>query len=490
MMLSEHHIDALNNLTDMGFINPEDYIIPFDTYERLRDNLQMSFGAAAAGTTMLACQLEMAAYALSFSPFIKVGLEKAARDLHARVLHTQHFFLQKEQRIPLDFTNATIDGKPIKVSVDPVLDTPFVRIRHLARKNADGTPLNRKDPPLLVFVPNSGHTESLLQDTFDTLLLDHDVYYFAVEDAAQMPVSAGPFDYHDYIDATAHAIETVTRHAQARGHEGRIHTLNVCQPGPPVFIGAMQMAGDSNPLRPLSLINLASPFDTRISPTSVNDFAFQKPLSWFGKKVISDVPMNRGYAGEGRPVYPFYIQRAGFLAKSMKPHARHANKLLDDMANGNSAAVAKKIKFDKTYLFDVQSLTGEFYTQTIDYGFQRNLLAKGLFEHRGRRITGQENTDIVLAAAEGLRDDITGRGQCAAVLSLCPNLAGDKKFLNEDPLAAHYSIFSGDRWRAETAPFVRRVIRESDPFQGYSPSPFETYARPGKPSGPVLRNAA
>ena len=103
-------------------------------------------------------------------------------------------------------------------------------------------------------------------------------------------------------------------------------------------------------------------------------------------------------------------------------------------------------------------MTAEFYLQTVDVVFQRHLLPKGRFMHRGRKVDPKAITDTALLAVEGERDDISGIGQTRAALGLAPKLAAAKKkyFLAEN--VGHYGIFNGRKWREKIAPVVEEWI--------------------------------
>ena len=71
------------------------------------------------------------------------------------------------------------------------------------------------------------------------------------------------------------------------------------------------MAEDDDPAQPRSLTLMAGPVDCRVNPAGVNTLATSKPIEWFEKNLISRVPMP--HAGQGRRVYPGFVQLSGFL---------------------------------------------------------------------------------------------------------------------------------------------------------------------------------
>jgi poly(3-hydroxybutyrate) depolymerase len=61
---------------------------------------------------------------------------------------------------------------------------------------------------------------------------------------------------------------------------------------------------------------------------------------------------------------------------------------------------------------------------------------------------------------EGEQDDITGRGQTSAALSLCNKLATNKKQHYEQKEVGHYGLFNGRRFRENIAPKVKEFIKQ------------------------------
>lgn len=68
-----------------------------------------------------------------------------------------------------------------------------------------------------------------------------------------------------------------------------------------------------------------------------------------------------------------------------------------------------------------------------------------------------------LGTYEGKRDDITGEGQCHAAQTLASRLPPERRVTYTDPIAAHYSIFDGPRFRGHVMPVLGDFIRDQDP---------------------------
>ena len=91
-----------------------------------------------------------------------------------------------------------IDGEPVPVSVETVLEKPFCR---LIRFRREGDALAaRGDPKILIVAPLSGHYATLLRDTVRALLPEHEVWVTDWIDARSVPLQDGPFHLADYVD--------------------------------------------------------------------------------------------------------------------------------------------------------------------------------------------------------------------------------------------------------------------------------------------------
>jgi polyhydroxyalkanoate depolymerase len=91
---------------------------------------------------------------------------------------------------------------------------------------------------MLVVAPLSGHYASLLKNTVEVLLRDHDVYITDWTNARDVPLSAGRFGLEEYIDY-------VIRFQRELGP--RSHLLSVCQPCVPALAAVAVMAGEHDP---------------------------------------------------------------------------------------------------------------------------------------------------------------------------------------------------------------------------------------------------
>ncbi|MBX3477028.1 MAG: polyhydroxyalkanoate depolymerase [Brevundimonas sp.] len=349
-----------------------------------------------------------------------------------------------------------IDGRPVRTTQRVAWSSPWCRLLRFVRNPADlkkaGKPTAA--PAVLIVAPLSGHYATLLRGTVETFLQDHDVYVTDWENARNVPMLEGRFDFHDYIDH----IRTML----ARIGPGA-HVVGVCQPGPPVLAACALMARDDDPSRPASMTFMGSPIDARLSPTVTNQLAEDRPFAWFKSNMIHTTPLP--YPGAGRRVYPGFVQLYSFMSMNEDKHVDAHGRYFQDLVAGDGDSAQKHAEFYDEYL-SVLDLTEEFYLQTIDIVFQQHLLPRGLLEHRGRPVDLAAITDIGLMTVEGEMDDISGVGQTQAAHGLTPNIPDDRRELYVQPGVGHYGVFNGRRFRDEIYPRVRDFIARNEEAAG------------------------
>jgi poly(3-hydroxybutyrate) depolymerase len=239
----------------------------------------------------------------------------------------------------------------------------------------------------------------------------------------------------------------------------RPHVLAVCQPSVPAYAAVAIMNADKHPARPKSLTMMGGPVDTRAAPTAVNTLATQRPHSWFQQNAIATVPMI--HAGAGRKVYPGFLQLAGFMTMNLGDHLTSHWELFKHLVEGDEESADATRAFYDEYL-SVCDMTAEFYLQTVDVVFQRHLLPKGEYMHRGKLVDPAAIRDTAMLAIVGERDDISGIGQTKAALDLATKLGAGKKSYHLAKDVGHYGIFNGRKWRENIAPVVEDFIAAHD----------------------------
>jgi poly(3-hydroxybutyrate) depolymerase len=403
----------------------------YDAYEVQRSWLGGASRLAGMGADWLNSPANPLSYH-SMGPVVAAGLDMFA---HVAALRGKPEF---------GIETVQVGRKQVAVREEYLVEKPFGSLKHFVREGVN------KGPSLLIVAPMSGHYATLLRGTVERLLPNHDIFITDWADAKLVPQSAGTFDLDDYVD---YLIEFLQAIGDATGE--RPHMLAVCQPAVPAFAATALMNADKDKWRPRTLTLMGGPIDTREAPTAVNTLATERPQSWFKNNVIAAVPMM--YPGAGRKVYPGFLQLAGFMTMNLGSHLVSHWEMFKHLVEGDEESATATQKFYDEYR-SVCDMTADFYLQTVDVVFQRHLLPKGQFKHRGRRVDPAAIRDTALLAIEGERDDISGVGQTRAALKIATKLPESKKeyLLAED--VGHYGIFNGRKWRERIAPVVERFI--------------------------------
>lgn len=339
-----------------------------------------------------------------------------------------------------------IDGEPVDIELETVAHRTWC---HLVRfKRVTETPLN--EPKVLVVAPLSGHYATLLRGTVEELLPDHDVYITDWIDARMVPVSEDNFSLNDYIEYLIDFLHLLGPST---------HVIAVCQPAVPALAATAVMSGWGDTCVPATLTMMGGPIDTRENPTQVNVLAKEKPIDWFERNVVVEVPPP--YPGAMRKVYPGFIQLTNFIAMNYDRHMASYNELFEHLVRGDDDAAEKKLTFYEEYRA-VMDLPAEYYLQTVETVFQEHLLPKGEMTARWNPVKLEKIDRTAMLCVEGELDDISGVGQTKAALDLSTGLSDDKKKYHLQSGAGHYGIFNGSKWRNDIAPVLRKWIRTHD----------------------------
>ena len=336
-----------------------------------------------------------------------------------------------------------VGGETQPVVEEAVLTTPFATLLRFAKPGAPA------QPKVLVVAPMSGHFATLLRDTVQTVLQDHDVHVTDWHNVRDVPLSAGPFGLDEY---TQHIIDFIA----ALG-EG-VHVIAVCQPCVASLAAVALMSEDQHPATPASLTLMAGPIDCRINPTAVNQLATSKPIDWFRSQLISAVPWR--HAGAGRRVYPGFVQLAAFMNMNRERHVEAFRSYYRNLIDGEAEKAEVTRSFYEEYLA-VADLSADFYLETVSLVFQEYALPKGELRFRGRTVNPAAIRRTALLTIEGERDDICAIGQTLAAQDLASSLRPYLRTHHVQPDVGHYGVFSGKRWKKHIYPVVRDVIHLS-----------------------------
>ncbi len=346
-------------------------------------------------------------------------------------------------RPPWNIDSVVVKGEAGPVTEEAVFSTPFATLMRFRKAGAP------PQPKVLIVAPMSGHFATLLRDTVRTVLQDHDVYVTDWHNVRDVPLTAGRFGLDEY---TEHIIDFLA----VMGPGSNL--LAVCQPCVAALAAVALMSEDDHPATPASLTLMAGPVDCRISPTAVNKLATTKPIKWFEKNLISQVPWRFG--GGGRRVYPGFVQLSAFMSMNKDRHVNAFKEYYQHLVDDEFDKAEVTRTFYEEYMA-VADLSAEFYIETVDLVFQRYALPKGELTFRGRPVNPAAIRRTALLTVEGERDDICAVGQTLAAQDLTPSLRPYMRTHYVQPNVGHYGVFSGKRWQNHIYPVVRDVIHVS-----------------------------
>lgn len=337
-------------------------------------------------------------------------------------------------------TETEISGEAVMVEQITVATKTFCNLLHFKKIGA------HKGPKILLVAPMSGHYSTLLRGTVEGLLPHADVYITDWLNIRDIPAEEGEFHFDDYVNY-------VIEFCRKLGPD--LTVIAVCQPSVPVMVAMSIMSEEKDPKIPQTVVLMGGPIDTRKSPTEVNDYAAMRTIRWFEDNVITTVPAN--YKGVGRHVYPGFMQLYGFLAMNAQSHVEAHQDLFRHLVDGDGEGEESHKKFYNEYLA-VMDLPAEFYLDTVTAVFHQHLLPRGKLVSNGKLVRLGNITKPALLCIEGERDDISGRGQTKAAITLCSGIPDQRKHYHLQKEVGHYGIFNGRRYREKIVPLIIEFI--------------------------------
>jgi poly(3-hydroxybutyrate) depolymerase len=350
---------------------------------------------------------------------------------------------QRYEKPAFGIEEVTAQGVSVRVDERVAIEKPFCRLLRFSKPETRAV-----QPKVLLVAPLSGHHATLLRDTVRGLLPDHDVYLTDWTDARMVPIAHGPFHLDDYIDYIREFIRYLAPD---------VNVISVCQPTVPVLAAVALMADAGEKIAPRTMVMMGGPIDARRSPTTVNDLATRRPMSWFERSVIDTVPAK--YPGFMRRVYPGFLQHLGFVAMNPRRHVYAHWDFYNHLVEGDGdSAEAHRAFYDEYNA--VLDMPAEYYLDTIRTVFKEHRLAQGTWTVRGDRVRPEAIQRTALLTIEGELDDISGNGQTEAAHGLCTGIPVRKREHLLVPKVGHYGIFSGRRWREAISPHIGEFIRK------------------------------
>ncbi len=311
---------------------------------------------------------------------------------------------------------------------------------------------NKNKQGILIVAPLSGHYATLLKDTVKSFAHDFDVYITDWKNCRDISLEKGSFHFSTYMDYIIDFSEYIHQ------KHGSLHVIAVCQPTVPVLAATTYMSLTDNIFQPNSLTLMGGPVDTRISPTQVNEYAFQHDIHWFEKNVIDKVPAF--YDGFGRKVYPGFLQYYGFVSMNMGKHTKAHLEFFNHLLQGAELDAKKHQEFYSEYNA-VMDLPAEYYLETLENVFIDQKLAKGTLIYRDAKISLDMLKKQKILTIEGELDDISGKGQTHITQKLTNNIDLKNKKEITVPKVGHYGIFAGKTWREIIYPEIKDFIIQS-----------------------------
>ncbi|GGW78526.1 polyhydroxyalkanoate depolymerase [Alteromonas halophila] len=362
--------------------------------------------------------------------FTKAGLETAMR------------LTQRYEKLGFNIDEITVESKTYAVHEDVVMSKPFCDLIHFNRKGL------HDDHKVLLVAPLSGHHATLLRGTVEALLPDHEIYVTDWGDAREVPLDEGPFSFDCYVSYLIEFLEYLGPGT---------HLMAICQPTVQALIATAVMAEQKNNCVPKSLTLMAGPIDTSKNPTRVNEFSKERSMAWFRNVAIMKVP--HGYPGEGREVYPGFMQLGGFISMNQQSHIKKYINFYQNLVFGEEEDADRFRAFYDEYLA-VLDMPAEFYLETIERIFKNNEVARGAITYQGAPVNFEAIENTALLTVEGADDDICGLGQTEAAQNLCKNIPRSMRCHHVQQGAGHYGIFSGSKFRKQVRPVITDFIHK------------------------------
>jgi poly(3-hydroxybutyrate) depolymerase len=348
------------------------------------------------------------------------------------------------QKPEFNIDQVTVDGEDVNVYQTTVLKKPFCDLVRFTKED------QKREPKVLIIAPVSGHFATLLRDTVNRMIPKHEVYITDWKSLRDVPLSAGSFTLDEYLSYLIDFLHKIGPNT---------HVMAVCQPAVQVMALAAIMDEDDDPCMPSTITPMGGPIDPRAKKTQVNELAEAHSLAWFEKNFLTYVP--KGHIGEGRRVYPGFVQLTAFINMNPDAHYKAHIQYLEDKILNNKSGMEKHAAFYDEYL-SVLDMDDVYYLETIEKIFQTYELPRGLMKYKGRTVDLGKIKRCALLTLEGEKDDISAPGQTYAAHALCKNLPEDMHWHYLQPGVGHYGVFSGSKWRSKVAPQIEDFIKKFD----------------------------
>ena len=360
--------------------------------------------------------------------------------LQAAWLESTQRLIKHYPKKGFEFGTLHIDGQNIEIRERIACKKPFCHLTHFERDGAE-------DAPKVLFVAAlSGHHATLSRETVREFVPDHDVYITDWQDAKQVPLADGRFGFEEYIHYVIDFIEKLGPDT---------HVIGLCQAAVPALVAAAVMAQRDMPSRPKSMSLLAAPIDINANHNQITKYVDKVNLNLMRTLMVHKVP--KGYPGEGRMVYPGWLQLGGFMSMNLTSHIEKHWQFFKDVTRGDVEAADKHRDFYDDY-FSIMDATAEFFIETLERVFLDQHLPKGMMSFDGVPVDCSKIKDIALLTIEGANDDMVALGVTEAAHDICTSLPEQMRQHYVQKGVGHYGVFSGSCYRNEVAPRIKNFI--------------------------------
>ncbi|MGW5239220.1 polyhydroxyalkanoate depolymerase [Monashia sp. NPDC004114] len=368
---------------------------------------------------------------------VRAGLATADLIEALRITHSRPDFDVRSPTNDDDQTQRTIEE-------EPVVSTPFATLLRFTWSDR----ASQARPKVLIVPGLAGHFATLVRPTVSAMTADHEVYVVDWHNARDVPRDAGPFGLDEFIEQLIEFIREIGP---------GVHLMAICQPAVACIVAASVLEAEEDPATPSSLILLAGPVDTSVNPGRLGRFSQRPSMAVLERMALHRVPAP--FAGQGRKVYPGFMQLGGFLGMDPLRHAAKFRDLYLDQTRGEVDRARKTIAFYREY-FAVLDIAGEFYLDTVQRVFRDNDLANGHFEWRGRKVDPARITSS-LFTIEGAMDELCTPGQTEAAHRLCSGIPAERHRHLLQPGVGHYGVFAGSTFEDSIYPAIREFIHDT-----------------------------
>ena len=319
-----------------------------------------------------------------------------------------------------------------------ITDKSFYSLKSFKRGNSE-------KPKMLIVAPMSGHYASILRDTIDGMLDNHDVTIVDWKNPRDIPKSAGVFSFETYLESLVDIM-------QVMGPD--THAMGISQSTVPLLAITAWLSKHDPKLAPGTLTLIGGPIDTRASKSKIHDFARRAPLDKLKRDVVDAVPGS--YKGAGRAVYPGYTQLMALMAQGFDKHRDRLGQLYAAQISNDEITKNELKSFYNDY-YAVMDLDAAFFLDTLKHVYQDHSLANGTMTFRGEKIDLSAIKKTALLTIEGAKDSVSPPGETHTAQGLCSNVKRRQKYTH--PEFGHYGIAMGEKFKNEISPVVVKFLK-------------------------------